>query len=282
MNQDEVVKSFWKREVRDLFRRAGDVALDLQKKSHPRLKHDNSVVTDADLQISQIFQQGLSGMKAQGHLLIDEEVLESQQGLTQAVLESHRYIWVLDPIDGTLAYANGMSFYGISLGVLKDLKPWLGGVYFPSVGEFFVSDGDETHFIEKAFSSQETSQRITPVDQEINRQTFFFATESFFKKYKWDHSLCLLMSVPSAVSNLCWPAVGRGVGCLFDASLWDFVGSWAVFEAAGLRLHNISTGEPLEKIHTDLFMGTEARPWRVKEKYILSSSRNFPIIAKNL
>lgn len=45
------------------------------------------------------------------------------------------YEWIIDPIDGTTNFANGMDFFGISVGLYKDGEGLLGIMYFPALGE---------------------------------------------------------------------------------------------------------------------------------------------------
>ena len=71
-------------------------------------------------------------------------------------------IWAVDPIDGTRLYANRMPLFGISIGLIKDLKPWLGAVYFPMLKELFYCDGTEAYFVQDAFGAQELKTRIVP------------------------------------------------------------------------------------------------------------------------
>jgi myo-inositol-1(or 4)-monophosphatase len=42
-----------------------------------------------------------------------------------------RYIWVLDPVDGTANFASGLPLWGISLGLLRDGAPVVGCIWVP-------------------------------------------------------------------------------------------------------------------------------------------------------
>jgi len=41
------------------------------------------------------------------------------------------YVWVLDPIDGTMNFASGLPLFGISIGLLKDGAPVVGCIWVP-------------------------------------------------------------------------------------------------------------------------------------------------------
>ena len=95
--------------------------------------------------------------------------------LDQKRLDQTSFIWALDPIDGTRLYANRMPLFGISIGLIKDLKPWLGVVYFPMLKELFYCDGTEAYFVQDAFGPQETKTRIVPWMKNYPPVLCFFA-----------------------------------------------------------------------------------------------------------
>jgi myo-inositol-1(or 4)-monophosphatase len=47
-------------------------------------------------------------------------------------------VWIVDPLDGTVNYANGIPFFCISIGLVADGKPVVGVVYDPTRGETFA------------------------------------------------------------------------------------------------------------------------------------------------
>ena len=122
---------------------------------------------------------------------------------------------------------------------------------------------------------------IVPLDQEISSQTLFFCNDNFYKRYQWNDSKFHSLIQACAVVNLLWPAIGRGCGCFFRSSLWDFAGSWPIFRAAGLDLRLSQTGEVLDRIHADLF-NRQPKPWELKEYYLISSKRNYSEIKSKI
>ena len=264
-------------------KKGGKVAMDLLGKSSPSLKPDRSVLTKADLAISDLTRRQLKDyLSTSEHILIDEEDQENKRYFDQSFLDSKKYVWVIDPIDGTRSFANRLPMWGISIGLLKDQKPWLGVVYFPMLNELFYCDGRKAWFVKNAFSRKEEVAKIKPIDQEISRHSIFYATDTFFKYFEWDYSFCTAMVCSCAVVDLCWPSIGRGCGEIFRSNLWDFAGSWPIFKAAGLQLRNINTGKALDSLDTRVFLGEGDRTWKLKDFHILSSERNFPILKNRI
>ena len=263
--------------------RGGKIALELIWKSRFSLKPDNSVLTKVDTEISAIARSVLKDILAKpDHILIDEEDIENTRYLNQSYIETTPFIWAVDPIDGTRAFSNRMPNFGISIGLLKDLKPWLGVVYFPMLGELFYSEGKKSIFIRNAFTKSKIKTVITPIDQQITSQSIFICNDSFSEKFDWDYSDCQLMNPACAVLGLCWPSIGRGCGAFFGAHIWDFAGSWPIFLSAGLSLRSYQTGNEMSKLDIELFSGKSKNPWRLREWYILSSERNFSLLREKI
>lgn len=61
---------------------------------------------------------------------------ESASGAS-ATLQSERVVWVVDPIDGTSCFLNGMHAWCVSIGILIEGEPAVGVVFDPNSGELF-------------------------------------------------------------------------------------------------------------------------------------------------
>ncbi len=254
---------------------AGDIALRYRDDSAPTYKADQSVVTKADKEISQLAHARLKEFLAQpGHLLIDEETPGMERYLNTESLNAHEFIFAIDPIDGTRAYANRMPGFGISIGLLKNLKPWLGVVYFPALRELFYAENGRAFFVQNAFTMEQVTTEIKPIHQEINKQAIFLLPDSYFNRFDWDFTNLHIMIPACAVVDLCYPAIGRGCGSLIRSYLWDFVGSWPIVRAAGLELYNLNDGQALDQIRRDIFT-ERTTPWKLRDFYVVCAASNF-------
>lgn len=258
------------------------IALKNIHKSSPGIKADKTIVTKTDRAVSRLAHKMLAViLKDPDHILIDEEDPSVIQYLDQKRLELSKYIWSVDPIDGTRLYANGIPTFGISIGLIKELKPWLGVVYFPMLNELFYCDGKNSWHVMNAFSQQEKKKKIVPVDQKVSSQTIFFCNDTYFRKYSFNDPQFHIMIQACAVVNLLWPAIGRGCGCFLRSSLWDFAGSWPIFRSAGLELRRLRDGKWMDSLDATLFKG-EPKPWELLEHFMLSSKRNYNIIKSKI
>jgi fructose-1,6-bisphosphatase/inositol monophosphatase family enzyme len=50
--------------------------------------------------------------------------------------------WVIDPLDGTINYANGIPYFCVSIGLVVDGRPAVGVIHDPMRGETFAADAD--------------------------------------------------------------------------------------------------------------------------------------------
>lgn len=51
--------------------------------------------------------------------------------------DDSRFVWVIDPIDGTACFVNGMHAWCISIGIMLDGEPVIGVVFDPNADELF-------------------------------------------------------------------------------------------------------------------------------------------------
>lgn len=43
-----------------------------------------------------------------------------------------KYTWIIDPLDGSIAFIAGLDYWAVSIGLLKDSEPLLGVIYIPA------------------------------------------------------------------------------------------------------------------------------------------------------
>ncbi len=98
-------------------------------------KHGGSPVTAADLAVDELLKQRL------GHVATEFGWLSEETTDTHARLQ-RRLVWVVDPIDGTRAFARGDTDWTIAVGLVLDGVPIAGFVYAPVADLLFhVSPG---------------------------------------------------------------------------------------------------------------------------------------------
>jgi len=104
---------------------AGQMAQELQKGITVVFKEDNSLVTPADFAVSEFLIQKLS-------VLYPKDVVFTEEH--QQEVDWSGRVWIVDPIDGTRAYARGDDDWAVCIGLLEGGVPVFGVVCAPSLG----------------------------------------------------------------------------------------------------------------------------------------------------
>ena len=189
---------------------------------HKSTKRD--IVTQADLDISQVIARQLS---AHGWAVISEEDQNSQV-LPPAY-------WVIDPIDGTVNFSNGLPQFAVSAGWFDQGHCQLGVVCAPALDELYFTLNPARAFLNgKPFSHVHRC-----FDEALVAASFSAKASAsqyfFFQQVNENTRGCLRTG--SAALNLCWTAAGKLQAAYgFNAKIWDVAGALAVARAAGCEI----------------------------------------------
>lgn len=90
------------------------------------------VVSLADREVENLVRERVTAAFPDDAFLGEETAAQAGTSLL-----SERIVWIVDPIDGTSCFLNGMHAWCVSIGVLIDGKPAIGAVFDPNSGELF-------------------------------------------------------------------------------------------------------------------------------------------------
>jgi len=236
--------------ILNFLKEAGEISSEYQKsidnsKSYFKTDGIYSIVTEADEKISNLFDKTLKeNIKGINYVIIDEEKLKNLGEDRFKTIDESEYQFVIDPIDGTLTYSLSMPLYGISVGVMKDKKPYMGFIYCPYMKEIAYYNGHESYWIKHAFTEKETKEVLVRndkakiiFDSRFSRQ---FANKDFMK-LKGD----IFMNFYSAVVHLLYIVTNKAKGYYFSLSLWDIAGAWPILNHLGYKIYNAQSEEVL-------------------------------------
>jgi myo-inositol-1(or 4)-monophosphatase len=96
-------------------------------------KGPGQVVTAADLEVDRLLYDSLTGA------FPEDGWLSEEQADDRARLRRQR-VWMVDPIDGTRAFADGLAEFAISVALLRDGAPVVGVVFNQATGECFEAE----------------------------------------------------------------------------------------------------------------------------------------------
>ncbi|MCB8820412.1 3'(2'),5'-bisphosphate nucleotidase CysQ [Microvirga rosea] len=115
--------------VRDTAREAGALALPYfregtQTAARLWYKERSSPVTEADIALDDFLKKRLTELLPEAGWL-SEETADNPSRL------DHSAVWIVDPIDGTRAFATGHPDWSVSIALVRDGRPILGVVHAP-------------------------------------------------------------------------------------------------------------------------------------------------------
>lgn len=116
--------------IKQALLRAGDVLARFSAADvDVRFKGANSPVTKADMAVDEALRRELPRP--------DEGWLSEESADSQARLDRRR-VWIVDPLDGTREFLDGVPHWTVSIGLAEDGEIVAGGVYNPSTRELFL------------------------------------------------------------------------------------------------------------------------------------------------
>ena len=121
-------------------RAAGDeIRKHLGKPEHTMEKSSpHDLVTEVDKRCQEIIESILLDAYPSSKLLGEEAVGPGSKAAIQAVKDADpTFLWVVDPIDGTLNFIRGIPFCAVSIGLMHEGKAVIGVIYDPIRDEMF-------------------------------------------------------------------------------------------------------------------------------------------------
>lgn len=117
--------------VADIVRDAGQIALDVARDGAKKwIKGDSSIVTEADIKVDRFLAEKLGAIDpAIGWL--SEETADTPHRLDRDL------VWIVDPIDGTRAFVEGVPVWVVSVALVQKGRPVLGTIFNPTRDEMF-------------------------------------------------------------------------------------------------------------------------------------------------
>jgi len=209
--------------VETWLRNVGDIALQGRNSLQSLSKLDGSLVTDVDHQIETYLSTQIS-QHYPGHQILAEE--GARHGTDS------EYLWTIDPIDGTRAYASGLPIWGPSIGILKHGEPYAGLFFMPAIGELY-SGIDDKAFLNNGLISRRS-------ESDIQSSLTFLAVPSNAHRY-FEISFNRLRSLGSTTAHLVYVARGVAIAALTRRFyIWDIAPVLPLLKTTGIALEYLS------------------------------------------
>ncbi len=230
-------------------RKAGDVILRYFETSiYREVKVDKSFVTAADKEAESTI---IAHIKKH---FPDHSILSEESG---AEKQDSPYEWIIDPLDGTANFVNGIPLFAVSIAVLKRGLPVVGVIYQPvgnslyaaerGKGTFWngkkvqVSDGDKEHAVITFDPGKKQKDKLNAL---------FTNAERFVKSKRY---------LGCAALSLAFVARGGTEGVFFlGLNKWDYAAGVLLIEEAGGKITDFA-GAPWTFGSDDFFIASNRK-----------------------
>lgn len=163
----------------------------------------------------------------------DHSIITEESG---EIIGSAPYEWVIDPIDGTVNYAKGIPFYGISIGIRYQKDTVVGLVHAPKLRETYEAIKGEGAFLNGEKITVSTTDKLDravlatgfPYDKGVDEDNNLPHFQVILPKIGG------IRRLGSAALDLCQVATGRLDG-YWELKLndWDVEAGLLIVEEAG-------------------------------------------------
>jgi len=190
------------------------------------------IVTSMDLAIERAIMDILS--ESTYPVLSEESPADNPYSMLEEKLT-----WVIDPIDGTANFANGLEYYGISIGLCRGLDFPVGAVCIPRLEMLYSTQGHQA-----LLNGDPIIHEHKAIDESLVGASFsgsFHDQSHRNRQYELFGALndqtrgCLRLG--STAVNICFTISGRLQATYgLRAKIWDAAGSLAIAIAAGCKV----------------------------------------------
>ena len=212
----------------DSFLNAGDLALKLREKGLiKKIKSDNTPVSNGDLEVNDLITKKITEITPDLPI-ISEETSENKNNLNL------KDFWLIDPIDGTYDYINGLEEFTINAGLIINNKPVAGLINAPAKKRMFYSYEKGNAY---EFSKGKTvNLGNLPLEKSENLKFISYSTKIKPEIQKIYNELGVQKNIKMKSSlKFCVVATGEYDGYVAEprAYEWDIAAGHAILEHSG-------------------------------------------------
>jgi len=234
--------------------RLGEKALTYYGRGDARLKFDESLVTEAELQLTEFFQDQLQ------RSFPEHQVFNSSPTNKDYTHEGKRYLWIHDALEGVANFQAGIPIWGVSLALLENFWPVFGVFYMPATGDVFHAQAGN-----KAFRGKKEIRVST--QEYINDESLLLTYSRFHNNYSSTFP-GKIRDLGCTVAHLCYVAMGRAEAAVVaNESYSDLASARVIVEAAGGKIYKMDGSE--------FFLNEYLDEQRIEEHLLIVAPDNY-------
>lgn len=217
--------------------RAGEVLMErYERLERIDKKSARDVVTEADHLSEALIIEAIRSRNATDGI-VAEETGEHHATAGEAPTSGRGRVWIVDPLDGTVNYANGIPFFCVSIGLAVDGVPAVGVIHDPTRDETFAATADGPALLSGGLGQDSRAIRASTkedlgdcvVSMALNGRSVASRTRSVRR------SVRITRSMGSGALALAYVANGRFDAMIQDGgfSNWDIAAAGLIAERGG-------------------------------------------------
>lgn len=210
--------------------KAGAIAL-RHFRNAPRqwYKGPGQIVTEADIEVDRCLHDILIKARPDDGWLSEERDDDGSR-------HTCRRVWIVDPIDGTRSFAEGVAEFTISVALIEEGKPVLGSIFNPVTNEHFRAMAGAGATLNE--------QPLRPSDHREITGAALLASSGEMKKRRWPNEMpaARFTTIGSLAYKLALVAAGRfdGLVSLRSSHDWDLAAAVLIMQEASCPLGDAS------------------------------------------
>lgn len=261
-----------KTRIAEILIEAGRMALRYYDAPQRSIKDDGSIVTNADREIEQFFQECFDRPEHNVYMIGEETESEKSADYVSRALAQTMYI--VDPIDGTVPYACHVPVWGISIGLAVGGVIREGAIYLPITRELFVSDGDMVLRAVVA-PAADSAAEFMPVERPETARTDdgLIAVTQDITKIGGIGVPNPVQALACAVMPLSYLLLGRYMAYVGNLKLWDLAGGLPLLHKLGIGATFLCGKELSCRISDDFYFLDKGRSdtWKIRDSCLFAA-----------
>ncbi len=214
-------------------------------------KDSQGIATSADIESEKLILKKLKLLNKKYNFdaaILSEEMAYRERVKDYEYYKKFEYCWVVDPIDGTNNFANGIDYFSISIGLIKKGKSVMGLVYRPALREMFSAIKGEGCFYSSVHQKRQRifqkpqvkdfSQLMVVNGYGMKRTLSTKVDQQFFTKLLRQSRAIRRMG--SAALDFCFVASGK-LDAYWERGLcpWDIAAGLIICQEANIKVTDV-------------------------------------------
>ena len=245
----------------DAIHQAGEKAMAHYGKGEPHVKFDESVVTEAENQLTDLFQNKLNQQFPEHKVFRFDEVNENYSH------RQKRYLWIFDPLEGVANYQAGIPIWGMSIAVLDNFWPILGLFYMPATGDLFHARAGKDAYWGNEKIKVSSAGHIDDESLLLTYSRFHQNYESTFPGK--------IRSLGCATAHICYVAMGRAdAAVITNDSFQGLAAARVILESAAGKICKMDGSD----FHLNEYLDGQ----RINEHLLIAAEENLSQVRRYL